>query len=111
MGCHSQACTLETAYCLQGMSNLEKPVAAGDTTGDQAALSLTVASQHLRVDLCADAATAPDAVPEERLLQDAAACVELTDLQVLTTLQKHSRITLLLCDMQYKSAVITFCMR
>ena len=45
---------------------LEKPVAAGDTIGDQAALSLTVASQHLRVDLCADAATAPDAVPEER---------------------------------------------
>ena len=93
MGCHSQACTLETAYCLQGMSNLEKPVAAGDMTGDQAVLSLTLASRHLRVDLCAEAATAADAVPEERLLQDAAASVELTDLQVLTTLLRHSRVS------------------
>ena len=74
-------------HCLQGTLSSETPAAAGDMTGVQAALSLTVACQHLRVDLCADAATAADIVPEERLVQDAAASVELTDLQVLTTTQ------------------------
>ena len=67
-------------------------MAAGDTPGDQAILSVTVASQHLRVDLCADAATAADGFPEERLLQDAAASLELTDVQVLTTLRSNSEV-------------------
>ena len=83
-------------YHLQGELGSEKPVVAEGVTEDQTELSLTVASQHLRVDLCADAATAADGVPEERLMQDAAASVVLTNLQVLKILQKQFRITSLL---------------